>query len=99
MAGILGQGGQPGNRYNLAFDNTEPGVNPGRARRCNRGPMPQSPLPTGDRPGGKARQRDDPKARRRVETIMEACGQGFAAAFGKTSPRSPFAFGESDAFV
>ena len=37
MAGILGEGGQGGNRYNRRFDNTEPGLNPGRARRCNRG--------------------------------------------------------------
>src|SRR5574343_1086034 len=68
MAGILGEGRPAGNRYNFPFDQTEPGANPGRARRCNRGPTPQRPLPTGNRPGGKARPRDDPKARRRVES-------------------------------
>src|SRR5574343_147329 len=56
MAGILGEGGRGGNRYNRCFDNTEPGLNPGRARRCNRGRTLQDATTRGNKLSGKAQR-------------------------------------------
>src|SRR5574343_274260 len=103
MAGILGEGRRVGHRYNIRFDNTEPGAS---AAQFRGGPA----AVIGDRRRNCHCQRETDRAGRRGPGtirkpedvsifLIKACGQGFAAAFGKTPPRGPFAFGESDAFV
>jgi hypothetical protein len=104
MAGTLGDcarlPGKPDNRPDSMKRNPVRVFSiPGRARRCNRGRLSQHATGTGEtRPGRRGRP-DDPKARRRVESFREACGQGFAVAFHERRREALLLFlEESDAF-
>jgi hypothetical protein len=100
MARIVGEGGQGGNRYNQRFDNTEPGLNPGRARRCIRGRSLQNVTAKGKqtrREGAAKRTIREPEdvSKPSLKPVDRASRQRL----DNVTARPFLLFGESDAFV
>jgi len=84
---IAPSAGKPDN--SPRFDETEPGVNPGRARRCIRGRLSQDAT-------GASREGATDRTIRKPEDVSNrvqgACGQGFAVAFAERRREALFVF-------